>query len=101
MPLDGGIEIIGLISLLCKLIQFLMVALSVAVHKALILLDFFDHPYQSLVFPGFLEIIRVVRINHISTCHSERTNVSRGIFPSGKLYLVLVRSPTWWIPPLR
>jgi len=30
-----------------------MVALSVAVHKALILLDFFDHPYQSLVFQGF------------------------------------------------
>ena len=33
---------------------------------------------------------------------SFRTNaVSRGIFPSGKFYLVLVLSPTWWIPPLR
>ena len=35
------------------------------------------------------------------TCHSERTNVSRGIFPSGKFHLVLVHFPTWWIPPLR
>ena len=26
---------------------------------------------------------------------------SRGIFLSGKFYLVLVLSPTWWIPPLR
>ena len=35
------------------------------------------------------------------SCHSERTNVSRGIFPSGRFYLVVVHSPTWWIPPLR
>ena len=27
--------------------------------------------------------------------------VSRGIFPSGKFYLVMVHYPTWWIPPLR
>ena len=27
--------------------------------------------------------------------------VSRGIFPSGKFYLVVVLCPTWWIPPLR
>ena len=27
--------------------------------------------------------------------------VSRGIFPSGKLYLVVVYYPTEWIPPLR
>ena len=27
--------------------------------------------------------------------------VSRGIFPSGRFYLVLVLSATWWIPPLR
>ena len=39
--------------------------------------------------------------NHLPTCHSERTNVSRGIFPSSKFYLVLVLLPTWWIPPLR
>ena len=26
---------------------------------------------------------------------------SRGIFPSCRFYLVLVLSPTWWIPPLR
>jgi len=38
------------VSLLCKLIQFWMIALSVTVHKALILLDFFNHPYRSLVF---------------------------------------------------
>lgn len=37
-----------IVSLLCKLIQFFMVALSVAVHKALILLVFLNHPYQSL-----------------------------------------------------
>ena len=29
------------------------------------------------------------------------SEASRGIFPSGKFYLVLVLSPTWWIPPLR
>ena len=26
---------------------------------------------------------------------------SRGIFPSCRFYLVVVLSPTWWIPPLR
>ena len=39
--------------------------------------------------------------NHPPTCHSERTNVSRGIFPSCRFYLVSVLSATWWIPPLR
>ena len=57
-----GIPFVKIVSLLCKLIQFLMVALSVTVHKALILLVFLNHPYQSLAFPGFLEIIRVVVI---------------------------------------
>ncbi len=33
------------------------------------------------------------------TCHSERTVVSRGIFPSCLFYLVVVLHPTWWIPP--
>lgn len=56
-----GIPFVKIVSLLCKLIQFLMVALSVTVHKALILLAFLNHPYQSLAFPGFLEIIRVVK----------------------------------------
>ena len=37
----------------------------------------------------------------IPTCHSERANASRGIFPSGKFYFVLFFCPTWWIPPLR
>ena len=33
---------------------------------------------------------------------SVRANaVSRGIYSSCKLYLVLVHYPTWWIPPLR
>lgn len=45
-----GIPFVKIVSLLCKLIQFLMVALSVTVHKALILLIFLNHPYQSLAF---------------------------------------------------
>lgn len=48
-----GIPFVKIVSLLCKLIQFLMVALSVTVHKALILLVFLNHPYQSLAFQGF------------------------------------------------
>ena len=43
-----------IVSLPCKHIQFLMVALSVTVHKALILLVFLNHPYQSLAFGGKL-----------------------------------------------
>ena len=49
-----GIPFLKIVSLLCKLIQFLMVALSVTVHKALILLVFLNHPYQSLAFRRFL-----------------------------------------------
>lgn len=45
-----GIPFVKIVSLLCKLIQFLMVALSVTVHKALILLVFLNHPYQILAF---------------------------------------------------
>ena len=43
-----------------------------------------------------------VTLNAKNVCHSglERKR-SRGIFPSGKFYLVVVRYPTWWIPPLR
>ena len=48
-----GIPFVKIVSLLCKLIQFLMVALSVTVHKALILLVFLNHPYQSLAFSRF------------------------------------------------
>ena len=48
-----GIPFVKIVSLLCKLIQFLMVALSVTVHKALILLVFLNHPYQSLAFTDF------------------------------------------------
>lgn len=48
-----GIPLMKTVSLLCKLIQFWMIALSVTVHKALILLVFLNHPYQSLAFTGF------------------------------------------------
>lgn len=50
-----GIPFVKIVSLLCKLIQFLMVALSVTVHKALILLVFLNHPYQSLAFARLSE----------------------------------------------
>ena len=41
--------------------------------------------------------------NHPPTCHSERTNVSRGIFPSCRFYLALVIFATWedFSTPLR
>lgn len=55
-----GIPFVKIVSLLCKLIQFLMVALSVTVHKALILLVFLNHPYQSLAFTGFSGISLLV-----------------------------------------
>jgi len=51
-----GIPFVKIVSLLCKLIQFLMVALSVTVHKALILLVFLNHPYQSLAFTDFFNV---------------------------------------------
>lgn len=56
-----GIPFVKIVSLLCKLIQFLMVALSVTVHKALILLVFLNHPYQSLAFTGLINIILYFR----------------------------------------
>ena len=52
-----GIPFVKIVSLLCKLIQFLMVALSVTVHKALILLVFLNHPYQSLAFIRILGLL--------------------------------------------
>ena len=42
-----------------------------------------------------------IKQNRPPICHSERTVVSRGIFPSGLFYLVVVHYSTWWIPPLR
>lgn len=56
-----GIPFVKIVSLLCKLIQFLMVALSVTVHKALILLVFLNHPYQSLAFMGFFAIFQATQ----------------------------------------
>ena len=52
--------------------------------------------------PATLQIqpVRAKR-HHPPTCHSEGAKASRGIFPSGKLYLVLVILATWWISPLR
>ena len=72
-----GIPFVKIVSLLCKLIQFLMVALSVTVHKALILLVFLNHPYQSLALRGISRIFLFVlklqivanqsRIRHVVT----------------------------------
>lgn len=59
-----GIPFVKIVSLLCKLIQFLMVALSVTVHKALILLVFLNHPYQSLAFLGFFFYIKILCLEH-------------------------------------
>lgn len=58
-----GIPFVKIVSLLCKLIQFLMVALSVTVHKALILLVFLNHPYQSLAFIRLLGFIILFKLN--------------------------------------
>lgn len=58
-----GIPFVKIVSLLCKLIQFLMVALSVTVHKALILLVFLNHPYQSLAFSSFFSLLATVAIS--------------------------------------
>lgn len=57
-----GIPFVKIVSLLCKLIQFLMVALSVTVHKALILLVFLNHPYQSLAFIRLLGFIILFKL---------------------------------------
>ena len=57
-----GIPFVKIVSLLCKLIQFLMVALSVTVHKALILLVFLNHPYQSLAFIGFTSLRKSIAV---------------------------------------
>ena len=57
-----GIPFVKIVSLLCKLIQFLMVALSVTVHKALILLVFLNHPYQSLAFMRVSGILKSLLI---------------------------------------
>ena len=58
-----GIPFVKIVSLLCKLIQFLMVALSVTVHKAFILLVFLNHPYQSLAFMRLLGVIATENLN--------------------------------------
>ena len=67
-----GIAFVKIVSLLCKLIQFLMVALSVTVHKALILLVFLNHPYQSLAFARVSGII--VICSEITDCGKPEQN---------------------------
>ena len=39
--------------------------------------------------------------NHLRHVIPSGVKRSRGIFPSSKLYLVVILPPTWWIPPLR
>lgn len=71
-----GIPFVKIVSLLCKLIQFLMVALSVTVHKALILLVFLNHPYQSLaftrVFGLFYGFVKKIEIFQKKACNYEK-----------------------------
>jgi len=87
-----GIPFVKIVSLLCKLIQFLMVALSVTVHKALILLVFLNHPYQSLAFRRLLSLARkqTTDIRYISSCSK-----SRGGFEQLETLTVQKR---WFLP---
>lgn len=68
-----GIPFVKIVSLLCKLIQFLMVALSVTVHKTLILLVFLNHPYQSLALADLSSVLPNVcsRKEEIVQCITE------------------------------
>lgn len=73
-----GIPFVKIVSLLCKLIQFLMVALSVTVHKALILLVFLNHPYQSLALQGILRICKMCVLAGILAKQSKMEQVIAG-----------------------
>lgn len=70
-----GIPFVKIVSLLCKLIQFLMVALSVTVHKALILLVFLNHPYQSLAFMRVLGLPFYVEVPFLFSCELPKTTL--------------------------
>lgn len=85
-----GIPFVKIVSLLCKLIQFLMVALSVTVHKALILLVFLNHPYQSLALKENLQsVIKaknweaevIVDVNHGDLQSLKREGVNLFLIP--------------------
>ena len=78
-----GIPFVKIVSLLCKLIQFLMVALSVTVHKALILLVFLNHPYQSLAFARDSGVI--VKCSEITDYGKSEQN------PASCYYLLVVK----------
>ena len=86
-----GIPFVKIVSLLCKLIQFLMVALSVTVHKALILLVFLNHPYQSLAFCGFLRvslyIVYYLKFPILSIINNLFYNLSQSIALYLKVYI--------------
>ena len=85
-----GIPFVKIVSLLCKLIQFLMVALSVTVHKALILLVFLNHPYQSLAFARFLGIM-VIRSENADCDKSEQNLASYHYLLVAKRKFLLLR----------
>lgn len=76
-----GIPFVKIVSLLCKLIQFLMVALSVTVHKALILLVFLNHPYQSLAFSRLFGLSGIIPTRQVET-HSKLFCIDR-LIPFG------------------
>ena len=52
-------------------------------------------------FRGVANITCVDKTEPLTDMSFRANAVSRGIFPSGKFYLVVVLCQTWWIPPLR
>ena len=89
-----GIPFVKIVSLLCKLIQFLMVALSVTVHKALILLVFLNHPYQSLALAAFFGFYIIVTSYFVSFFFSSAIFIARTL--SGSPNRVMKPSASWW-----
>lgn len=63
-----------------------MVALSVTVHKALILLVFLNHPYQSLAFSGFIETetILIPPVDKVIAFDDYCKSIFNQIFANGK-----------------
>lgn len=67
-----------------------MVALSVTVHKALILLVFLNHPYQSLAFYLFESF----KDRFILTRQRLKCNVVASLIQRGLLYFLFIRKFT-------
>ena len=84
-----GIPFVKIVSLLCKLIQFLMVALSVTVHKALILLVFLNHPYQSLAFSNLSGAFKLFFDHSSSILESDFLVVTGTVSQFGEVYFPL------------